>query len=187
MRNIIATVRGRSFTLKCKFFRKNIHVGEGLKIYGKLEIKGKGKVFIGKNCIVSGIRGDENQFVTLYTHGPQAILSIGDNANLYAARFSSKFGISIGKDVLIEESGIADTDFHSIDKSRGSPPNEDKENCQIIIGNRVSIGARSLINKGVAIGDDVIIAPGSVVSKSIPSNSFVLGNPARISRHRQYS
>ena len=47
------------------------------------------------------------------------------------------------------------------------------------IGSRVFIGSSSTIMPGVTIGDDVIIGSGSVVTKSIPSNSVVAGNPAR--------
>jgi acetyltransferase-like isoleucine patch superfamily enzyme len=43
----------------------------------------------------------------------------------------------------------------------------------------VSIGARSIICKGVTIGDDVLVFPGSVVNKDIPSGSVVAGNPVR--------
>lgn len=52
---------------------------------------------------------------------------------------------------------------------------------KIIIGNNCFIGARSVIMYGVTIADNVIVAAGSVVVKSIPeSNVIVAGNPARI-------
>ena len=51
---------------------------------------------------------------------------------------------------------------------------------KITIGNYVYIGSNSLIMPGVTIGDNVLIAAGSVVTKSIPSNVVVGGNPARI-------
>ena len=51
---------------------------------------------------------------------------------------------------------------------------------KIIIGNNVYIGSRSIIMPGVTIEDNVMIAAGSVVTKSIPSGVVVGGNPARI-------
>jgi acetyltransferase-like isoleucine patch superfamily enzyme len=50
----------------------------------------------------------------------------------------------------------------------------------ITIGNNVYIGLRTIILPGVSIGDRCIIAAGSVVSKSIPSNSVAAGVPARV-------
>tara|TARA_B100000795_G_C22579969_1_gene353403 strand:- start:110 stop:661 length:552 start_codon:yes stop_codon:yes gene_type:complete len=50
----------------------------------------------------------------------------------------------------------------------------------VIIGNRVFVGARVVILPGVNIGNDVIIGAGSLVSKDIPSGSVVTGNPAKI-------
>ncbi|WP_279288284.1 acyltransferase [Clostridium beijerinckii] len=47
------------------------------------------------------------------------------------------------------------------------------------IGNRVFVGASSIILPGVTIGDNVIIGAGSVVTKNIPSNSVYGGNPAK--------
>lgn len=52
----------------------------------------------------------------------------------------------------------------------------------ITVGNNVYIGIQSIILPGVVVGDNVIIGAGSVVTKSIPSNSVVGGNPARIIR-----
>lgn len=51
---------------------------------------------------------------------------------------------------------------------------------KITIGDYVYIGSNSLIMPGVSIGDNVLIAAGSIVTKSIPSNVVVGGNPARI-------
>lgn len=51
---------------------------------------------------------------------------------------------------------------------------------KIKIGNYVYIGNNSLIMPGVEIGDNVLIAAGSVVTKSVPSNMVIGGNPARI-------
>ncbi|MGG0452844.1 acyltransferase [Priestia megaterium] len=50
----------------------------------------------------------------------------------------------------------------------------------ISIKDNVFIGARALIMPGVTIGENSIVAAGSIVTKSIPENSVVAGNPARI-------
>lgn len=51
---------------------------------------------------------------------------------------------------------------------------------RVVIGNRVFIGANSTILMNTKIGDDVIVGAGSVVTKDIPDNSVVAGNPARV-------
>lgn len=51
---------------------------------------------------------------------------------------------------------------------------------KVIIGNNVWMGMNSTILKGVKIGDNVIIAAGAVVTKSIPSGCVVAGVPAKI-------
>lgn len=51
---------------------------------------------------------------------------------------------------------------------------------KISIGNNVYIGSRSMIMAGVTIEDNVMVAAGSVVTKSIPSGVVVGGNPARV-------
>ena len=52
--------------------------------------------------------------------------------------------------------------------------------ANVRIGNRVFIGAGTIILPGVTIGDDVVIGSGSIVSKSIPSNVVAVGSPAKI-------
>ncbi|RPK04745.1 sugar O-acetyltransferase [Priestia endophytica] len=50
----------------------------------------------------------------------------------------------------------------------------------ISFGNNVWIGGSAIINPGVTVGDNVVIASGAVVTKDIPDNVVVGGNPARI-------
>lgn len=53
----------------------------------------------------------------------------------------------------------------------------------IVIGNRVWIGGNSTILPGITIGDNVIVAAGAVVTKDVPDNAIVGGNPAKIIRY----
>lgn len=49
-----------------------------------------------------------------------------------------------------------------------------------IIEKRVSIGAGATILPGVVIGQGAMVGAGAVVTKSVPPNAIVMGNPARI-------
>ena len=48
------------------------------------------------------------------------------------------------------------------------------------IGDNVWIGGRAVINPGVTIGNNAVIASGAVVTKDVPDNTLVGGNPAKI-------
>lgn len=50
----------------------------------------------------------------------------------------------------------------------------------VTIGNNVWLGGSCIINPGVNIGDNVVVASGSVVTKDIPDSVVVGGNPAKI-------
>lgn len=51
-----------------------------------------------------------------------------------------------------------------------------------IIGKKCFIGANAIIMCGVRIGDEVVVGSGAIVTKDVPSNCIVAGNPARIIR-----
>jgi maltose O-acetyltransferase len=50
----------------------------------------------------------------------------------------------------------------------------------ITIGNNVWVGGGAIICPGVTIGNGVVVGAGAVVTKDIPDNVFVGGNPAKI-------
>lgn len=94
--------------------------------------------------------------------------------------------IEIGSHVMIgADTIIMDTNFHSLDYSIRGTRREGYQYAGTIntapvkIGKHVFIGTRSIINKGVTIGDGAIIAAGSVVVKDIPAWEVWGGNPAK--------
>ena len=50
------------------------------------------------------------------------------------------------------------------------------------IGENCFIGISAIILPGVNVGDEVIVAAGAIVTKDVPSNCIVAGNPAKIIR-----
>lgn len=96
-----------------------------------------------------------------------AVLEFGSNFTVTASStiICSK-KISIGSDVLISwESLVMDTDFHSIvGFSRNEPETKSRP---ILIGNHVWICCKTIILKGVSISNDIVVAAGSTVTKSL--------------------
>ena len=58
--------------------------------------------------------------------------------------------------------------------------NRGKRKGTPILGNRVWVGVNSTIVGNIKIGDDVLIAPNTLVNSDIPSHSIVIGNPCKI-------
>lgn len=52
----------------------------------------------------------------------------------------------------------------------------------VTIGNDVWIGGKAVICPGVTVGDRSVIGAGSVVTKDVPSDVVVAGNPAKVIR-----
>lgn len=86
--------------------------------------------------------------------------------------------IYIGKECVITEGVILLS--HYQDSKTGKWSSGD-----VLIGDHVFIGARSIITKSLTIGDNAMIGAGSVVTKDIPANEAWAGNPARFIRKRE--
>ena len=54
-----------------------------------------------------------------------------------------------------------------------------------IIGNCVYIGLNSTVIGKIRIGDDVLIAPNTLVNQDVPSHSVVIGNPMQVHHKEQ--
>lgn len=107
-------------------------------------------------------------------------VTIGDKCRVYIKDFGSEpWLIKIGNKVTITHG----TRFINHDGSTWLIDDEKGRRQlfrRIEIGNNVFIGMNTIILPGIKIGDDVVVAAGSVLVKSIPSGSIVGGNPAKI-------
>lgn len=135
----------------------------------KFQIK-KGKILFGKNVFLY-----PNIKMSVVGDSKVANLYIGENTDIgNRSEIHVADRIEIGKDCAISwDVCIMDTDYHKFnDNIYKSKP--------VKIGNKVWIGCRSTILKGVTIGNGAVIAAGSVVTKDVPANACVGGNPAKI-------
>jgi acetyltransferase-like isoleucine patch superfamily enzyme len=88
-------------------------------------------------------------------------------------------GLDIGDDVLIGPNVSLITSGHPLEPSRRRAFTTAKP---IAIERNVWIAAGATIIGGVTIGENSVVAAGAVVTKTVPANSFVGGNPARVVR-----
>ena len=106
-------------------------------------------------------------------------ISVGDN---FYANFDCVFldvcQIEIGDNCFLAPGVHIYTATHPLDAVERTSGIESAK--PVKIGDNVWIGGRSVINPGVTIGNNVVVASGSVVVKDIPDNVLVGGCPAKI-------
>lgn len=143
----------------------------------------KEQVQIGDSCWFRGkIIVQTNGVVTLHKHS-----QIGDNTRILCGD-----KIVVGAYTAIApNTTICDNNNHPVNpisrkKMRVYPPGHESKlwkysaHAPIIIGENCWIGTNVRVCKGVRIGDNSIVAACSVVTKDVPANCIVAGNPARV-------
>jgi acetyltransferase-like isoleucine patch superfamily enzyme len=124
--------------------------------------------------------------------GENGCCKVGDFTLLNGALLMADERIEIGSHCLISWNvGIADSDFHPLEPAqrridaqavapffKDRPPRPKLRTAPVIISDNVWIGMNAIILKGVTIGENSVVAAGSVVTKSVPPNTVVAGNPA---------
>ena len=147
----------------------NVQVGEDVKIYDFVNAYG---------CEI-GDRSKIGTFVEI-----QKGASIGKDCKISSHTFICE-GVHIGDGVFVGHnvSFINDMFPRAVNADGSMQTDDDWELVITKIGNRVSIGTSATILGGITIGDNAIVGAGSVVTKDVPENAIVAGNPARIKRY----
>ena len=174
----LALLRGHYYRLKFRVLGRRVVIGRRFRVVGPLDIKGPGTVIFGDDC---GVVSGRMSITTPWTHAPNAVIKFGNRVLLTGTRFGCENRIEIGDHSGLSDARLMDTDFHSMDVSEDQPRyNTHGRSKPIIISRNVWVGAGAMILKGVQIGENAVVAAGSVVVANVPANAVVLGNPARV-------
>jgi acetyltransferase-like isoleucine patch superfamily enzyme len=124
-----------------------------------------GRIEIGNCGLFTGVR---------FECWAGATIRVGDGTYLNrGAEIVAARSVIIGRDCKIARDVIImDTDQHEL-------PGQGLLVAPVVIEDRVWIGARAIVLKGVTIGHDAIVAAGAVVTRDVPPRTVVAGVPAR--------
>ena len=169
--------RWREFYIKRWIVPQFDHVGDGLVINQPRYLTLFGtKLCAGKHLHIACAPNLHVELTTWKSKQHQGRITLGDHCLISpGVSLQSAESIHIGDDCMIGSGSIlSDCDWHHtynrIRPFRCSAP--------LILENNVWIGARSIILKGIRIGENSIIGAGSVVTKDVPANTIFAGNPA---------
>jgi len=107
---------------------------------------------------------------------PSVLPYLAQSGGLYVQAIN---GLEIGEGTIIAPGVKIVSANHSLENFANwdpAPP--------LRIGKRCWLGANAVVLPGVELGDDVIVAAGSVVTKSFRANTIVGGVPARVLKER---
>jgi len=101
-------------------------------------------------------------------------MEVGDHAWIGEEVFILNFeAVKIGAQACISQRGFLCTGNHDY-----RDPQFSYRNAPITIGNGAWIGASVFVGPGVEVGEEAVLAAGSVVTRNVPANAVVAGNPA---------
>ena len=180
IRRLISKRHICKLTLRSFFSRFTIVSSKKTKLHVPVRVEGLGTIDI-KGATLGykhASRTADGEIFILSQH-PSTVVKIGEgtivsNNVIIAAQQQ----VDIGAKCLIgDHIFITDSDFHDI--SPETRHTGGGKTAPTIIADSVWIGSRSIILKGVSIGENSVVAAGSVVIKNVPPNSIFGGNPAK--------
>lgn len=147
----------------------NVKVGQGVRIFNFVNAYG---------CSI-----DDNSKVGAFVE-IQKGASIGKNCKISSHTFICE-GVHIEDNCFIGHGVMFTNDlFPRATRSDGSPQTEeDWTLVETFVKKGASIGSNCTIVCGVTIGENSLIGAGAVVTKDVPANAVVVGNPAKIIKY----
>jgi acetyltransferase-like isoleucine patch superfamily enzyme len=145
-----------------------------VRLYGRIYFRAGGDVEFGDGVSLVGTLVP----IEIVSHEGSHI-SIGEHTFInYGASITAYREVRIGRHCLLgHHLRIIDRNEYGLEQREIAPPA-----APVLIEDHVWIGAHVIILPGVRIGRNSAIGAGSVVTKDVPPNCLVVGNPARVLR-----
>lgn len=169
----LALLRGRWYRFYYPLRGIRFRAGRRFKVFGRLRLKGPGVVIFGDDVVIWGR-------VTPWTHSPSARIVVGDNTHMAGARFGCVSEISIGRDSIVADARIMDTDFHSTRTDRRWSADAPVRVARVEVGDNVWVSAGAALLPGTRIGKNSVVGFGAVCVREYPADVVIMGNPARV-------
>jgi len=149
---------------------EDVKLGKDVKIYNFVNLYG---------CEI----GDETRigaFVEI-----QKNAKIGKRCKIQSHTFICE-GVTIEDEVMVSHGVmfINDRDPRAVTPDGSLKTEDDWECIPTLVKKRAAIGSNATILCGVTIGEGALVGAGAVVTRDVPDNTVVAGNPARILRNR---
>jgi acetyltransferase-like isoleucine patch superfamily enzyme len=146
----------------------DVHLGENVKLENFVNLYG---------CSI----GDDTKIGTFVEIQKNA--RIGKYCKIQSHTFICE-GVTVEDNVFIGHGVIFINDKYprATNSGRKLQTEEDWKVIPTVVKTGASIGSGATILCNVTIGENAIVGAGSVVTKDVPSNAIVAGNPARILR-----
>ncbi len=144
----------------------NVKVGKDVKIFNFVNAYG---------CSI-----DDNSKIGAFVE-IQKGATIGKNCKISSHTFICE-GVHIADNCFIGHGVMFTNDLFPRATNRdGSPQTElDWKLIETHVRKGVSIGSNATILCGISIGENAMIGAGAMVTKDVPANAVVVGNPARV-------
>lgn len=146
----------------------DVQLGDNVRIVGFVNLYG---------CSIG-----ENSFIGPFVEIQDGV-SIGRRVKIQSHTFICS-GVEIGDEVFLGHGVIFTNDKYPRSTNEdGTLQSVDDWSLELTkVGKRATIGSNATILCGVVIGENAMVGAGSVVTKNVPANSVVAGNPAVIIR-----
>ncbi|OGW16817.1 MAG: acetyltransferase [Nitrospinae bacterium RIFCSPLOWO2_12_FULL_45_22] len=153
-----------------KIIAPDVKLGKDVKIYNFVNLYG---------CEI----GDETRIGTFVEI--QKNVRIGKQCKIQSHTFICE-GVTIEDEVMIAHGVmfINDRDPRAVNHDGSLQTEADWTCIPTLVKKGASIGSNATIMCGVTIGEGALVGAGAVVTKDVPADTVVIGNPARVLRKR---
>ena len=146
----------------------DVKLGKNVKIVGFVNLYG---------CEI-----DDNTKIGTFVEIQKGV-KVGKNCKIQSHTFICE-GVTLEDNVFIGHGVVFTNDMYPRATTEGGDmqTDDDWECLSTLVKKGASIGSNVTLLGGLTIGENAIVGAGSMVTKDVPANTIVAGNPARITK-----